>query len=41
MSPPFYGETIIKVIECSSPVVAEAAKVFNSTYRAVNIVFVN
>ncbi len=37
----FYGETIMKVIECSSPAVAEMAKVFENTYRAVNIALVN
>ena len=37
----FYGETIIKVIECSSPAIAEMAKVFENTYRAVNIALVN
>lgn len=37
----FYGETIIKVIKCSSPAIAEMAKVFENTYRAVNIALVN
>jgi UDP-N-acetyl-D-glucosamine dehydrogenase len=37
----FYAETIIKVIKCSSPAVAEMAKVFENTYRAVNIALVN
>ena len=37
----FYGETIIKVIRCSSPAIAEMAKVFENTYRAVNIALVN
>ncbi len=37
----FYGETIIKVITCSSPAIAEMAKVFENTYRAVNIALVN
>lgn len=37
----FYGETIVKVIECFSPAVAEMAKVFENTYRAVNIALVN
>ena len=37
----FYGETIVKVIKCSSPAVAEMAKVFENTYRAVNIALVN
>jgi len=37
----FYAETIIKVIKCSSPAIAEMAKVFENTYRAVNIALVN
>lgn len=37
----FYGETIIKIIKCSSPAIAEMAKVFENTYRAVNIALVN
>lgn len=37
----FYGETIIKVVKCSSPATAEMAKVFENTYRAVNIALVN
>lgn len=37
----FYGETIIKVIKCSSPAIAEMAKVFENTYRVVNIALVN
>lgn len=37
----FYGETIIKVTKCSSPAIAEMAKVFENTYRAVNIALVN
>jgi len=37
----FYGETIIRVIRCSSATVAEMAKVFENTYRAVNIALVN
>ena len=37
----FYGETIVKVIKCSSPAIAEMAKVFENTYRAVNIALVN
>ncbi len=37
----FYGETIVKVIRCSSPAIAEMAKVFENTYRAVNIALVN
>ena len=37
----FYAETIVKVIKCSSPAIAEMAKVFENTYRAVNIALVN
>lgn len=37
----FYGETIINAVECSSPAIAEMAKVFENTYRAVNIALVN
>ncbi len=37
----FYGETIVKVVTCSSPAIAEMAKVFENTYRAVNIALVN
>jgi UDP-N-acetyl-D-glucosamine dehydrogenase len=37
----FYSETIVKVIKCSSPAIAEMAKVFENTYRAVNIALVN
>jgi len=37
----FYGETIVKVIRCSSPAIVEMAKVFENTYRAVNIALVN
>lgn len=37
----FYGETIVEVIKCSSPAIAEMAKVFENTYRAVNIALVN
>ena len=37
----FYAQTILKVIRVSSPAVAEMAKVFENTYRAVNIALVN
>ncbi len=37
----FYSQTIVKVIPVSSPSVAEMAKVFENTYRAVNIALVN
>lgn len=37
----FYSQTILKVIPVSSPSIAEMAKVFENTYRAVNIALVN
>jgi len=37
----FYSQTILKVIPVSSPAIAEMAKVFENTYRAVNIALVN
>lgn len=37
----FYSQTILTVIKVSSPAVAEMAKVFENTYRAVNIALVN
>ncbi len=37
----FYSQTILKVIPVSSPAVAEMAKIFENTYRAVNIALVN
>lgn len=37
----FYAQTIQTVIPVSSPKVAELAKVFENTYRAVNIALVN
>lgn len=37
----FYGQTILQVVPVSSPAVAEMAKVFENTYRAVNIALVN
>ncbi len=37
----FYSQTILRVVPVSSPSVAEMAKVFENTYRAVNIALVN
>lgn len=37
----FYSQTILKVVPVSSPRVAEMTKVFENTYRAVNIALVN
>lgn len=37
----FYDQTIKKVITVSSPAVAEMTKVFENTYRSVNIALVN
>jgi UDP-N-acetyl-D-glucosamine dehydrogenase len=37
----FYSQTIINVVPVSSPAVAEMTKVFENTYRAVNIALVN
>lgn len=37
----FYEQTIVSVIPVSSPEVAEMTKVFENTYRAVNIALVN
>ncbi len=37
----FYAQTIINVVPVSSPTVAEMTKVFENTYRAVNIALVN
>lgn len=37
----FYSQTILTVIAVSSPAVAEMTKVFENTYRAVNIALVN
>ena len=37
----FYEQTIIKIIPVSSTAVAEMTKVFENTYRAVNIALVN
>lgn len=41
VSKTFYEQTIINVIPVSSPSVAEMTKVFENTYRAVNIALVN
>lgn len=37
----FYGQTIVDVVTVSSPRVAEMTKVFENTFRAVNIALVN
>ncbi len=37
----FYSQTILEVVQVSSPAIAEMAKVFENTYRAVNIALVN
>ncbi len=37
----FYSQIIGKVIPVSSPVIAEMSKIFENTYRAVNIALVN
>ncbi len=37
----FYGQTILNVLQVSSPKVAEMTKVFENTFRAVNIALVN
>ena len=37
----FYEQTIINVVPVSSPAVAEMTKVFENTYRAINIALVN
>ncbi|MFX4263297.1 nucleotide sugar dehydrogenase [Pelotomaculum propionicicum] len=37
----FYSQTIVNVVPVSSPAVAEMTKVFENTYRAVNIALVN
>ncbi len=37
----FYGQTIVDVLPVSSPKVAELTKVFENTFRAVNIALVN
>ncbi len=36
-----YGQAVTKVVRVSSPEVAEAAKILENTYRAVNIALVN
>lgn len=36
-----YGKVIVKVVEVSSPEVAEACKILENTYRAINIALVN
>lgn len=37
----FYEQTILNVVPVSSPAIAEMTKVFENTYRAVNIALVN
>lgn len=37
----FYSQTILNVVPVSSPTVAEMTKIFENTYRAVNIALVN
>ncbi|AGA70631.1 nucleotide sugar dehydrogenase [Desulfitobacterium dichloroeliminans LMG P-21439] len=37
----FYNQTIVNVVPVSSPAAAELTKVFENTYRAVNIALVN
>ena len=37
----FYAQTIVNVVPVSSPAAAEITKVFENTYRAVNIALVN
>ena len=37
----FHGKVVVKVIPVSSPEVAEACKILENTYRAVNIALVN
>jgi UDP-N-acetyl-D-glucosamine dehydrogenase len=37
----FYAQTIVNVVPVSSPAAAELTKVFENTYRAVNIAMVN
>src|SRR5206468_640246 len=36
-----YGKVIVKIVEVSTPEVAEACKILENTYRAVNIALVN
>ena len=36
-----YGQVVVRVVEVSSPEVAEACKILENTYRAVNIALVN
>jgi UDP-N-acetyl-D-glucosamine dehydrogenase len=36
-----YGQVVVKVVRVSSPEVAEACKILENTYRAVNIALVN
>jgi UDP-N-acetyl-D-glucosamine dehydrogenase len=41
MASAFYQQTIVEVLQVSSPRVAEMTKVFENTFRAVNIALVN
>src|SRR5208337_4962053 len=36
-----YGRVVVRVVSVSSPEVAEACKILENTYRAINIAFVN
>src|SRR6202043_1123964 len=36
-----YGKVVVKVVRVSSPEVAEACKILENTYRAINIALVN
>src|SRR5262249_54034692 len=36
-----YGQVVVKVVPVSSPEVAEASKILENTYRAINIALVN
>jgi UDP-N-acetyl-D-glucosamine dehydrogenase len=36
-----YGQVVVKVVSVSTPEVAEAAKILENTYRAINIALVN
>jgi UDP-N-acetyl-D-glucosamine dehydrogenase len=36
-----YGKVVVRVVEVSSPEVAEACKILENTYRAINIALVN
>ena len=36
-----YGKVVVRVVSVSSPEVAEACKILENTYRAINIAFIN